>query len=732
MTSFPTRVAQASLKSDFSKMRKASAFRRGLVVFVVTLAAYLYAGAGLASHVAITAMFIGQIDRGGSPRQEWHWMAGATVLMTGVTLLSSALFGQDLLLLIVLAILAFWAGIGIGINIRIPAVMLYTSALFASELIKPVPPEDALITASAVFAAGALQTALTALTAPVVGDLPERRAVATALRELSEEFIGLSQDKASTARTISSVATSLTRAETFLRDSDISGDSRRRFADIISTADLLAREGRSYFSRGQANVGRPNDEATVTLLELVGQALFESSQALEVFKPEAHLARLDKVIAKLEQISETADSITATNMADFTGHLASSIKASMEDPNIHRGHRERTFTLWDRIKASLAWGSVPLKHGIRLACAVIIGMAAAEWIGLGHGSWVAVTMIMLLRPDAGPALIRFVQRLIGNIFGACIVVGVAFLAGNNNPPLIVAIGISSTLLFIVMPVNYAWAAMCSSATAIFALTIGGEDTLDLAVIRLNDVLLGCLLGVALAFMFPIWQRTNLPEQCSLYLKRVSKWIITCSKMAALDPDERDALMEKATMQASRVRAARQSLSATFDTSLVEPPTKQVDINAIGSIMRHMRQCNNSMVAAELLLAHGAARSKYASKEARRAARDVRQAAGLVLNPERRDTLTRTFDDLDLSTTGSLRVVSLDDLEAEQRRAKGERKERKAAKKRAKEDQAGRLSDKQMRKTKRGDLEVVIHKAARSAQHAYRAAESSKITQDTFM
>lgn len=724
VASFPTRVANASLKSDFSKMRKASAFRRGGVVLAVTFAAYLYSGTAMASHVAITAMFVGQLDRGGSPKQEWHWMAGATVMMAGVSVLASSLAGHEVILLGVMALIAFWAGASIGVNPRAPAALLYTTAVLAAALIQPAAPGHILATGVASLIAGGIQTALTALTAPLIGYMPERRAVADALTKLGAQFLAVSREKESAAATISAFTGSLNKAEKFLSDSDISGDARRRFVDILATADILAREARSYFSRAQADVGRPTDATTMEHFELVGLALVEAAAALQTFKPEANLAELDILIEELESISETAESATATNIASSAEHLASGVKAVMDSPKIHRGHRERSLSTGNRIRASVSPGSIPLKHGLRLASAAIAGMVIASLLGLNHGSWVAVTMIMLLRPDAGPALTRFVSRSIGNILGATIVVGIAVLVGGSNPELILAIGLSSTLLFIVMPVNYTWAAMFSSMTAILALTIGGEHTATLAVERLTDVLLGCLLGVIWAFLFPIWQRTNLPTQCVNYLKRSAKWTKTCSNMALLPPTERGELIDKARRQATKVRAARQSLSVTLDASLVEPPTKQVDIHAISRIMRHMRDCNHAVVAAEHMLAHGSKKSKPAAKEALRTASEIRLTSNRVKNPKRRDSLTITFDELELnmSETGTLDVVAVQDLAAEQKRIKADRKGHKKKKKKSK---SKKLKNK-------GDVAVVLHGATKAAHRAHLAAESSKLNYESFL
>lgn len=723
MTSFLTRVALTSLKSDFSKMRKASAFRRGLVVFVVTLSAYLYSGTATASHVAIVAMFVGQLDRGGSPRQLWHWMAGATVLMTTASTLAYYLAGHFATLLVILALIAFCAGISIGVNSRAPAVLIYTSAVLAAALIQPIPADRIWSTAVAVFLAGLLQTLLTALTSPVIGDLPERRAVASALRKLGSEFLAISRDKESLSTIVSTVPASLTSAEEFVRSSDLAGDSRRRLFDILAMADLLSREARSYYARERTNLGHPTEPVVLQHFELVGKAALESSQALEALKPDHHIEQVDQTVNELKGISDDTSSMTAQNIADATEHLVSSVKAVMEDPNIHRGHRERSLSLWNRILASISPGSIPLKHGLRLASAAVVGMVVAQLLGLNHGSWVAVTMIMLLRPDAGPALTRFVSRTIGNILGACIVVLVAFLVGGNDLGLIVAIGVSSTILFIVMPVNYTWAAMSSSSTAIFALTIAGEETVTLAINRLTDVLIGCILGICWAFMFPIWQRVNLSDQCTTYLLRAAKWIKTCSRMAALHPEEREELIEKARRQATRLRAARQSLSATYDTSLVEPPTKQVDLHAIGSIMRNMRECNHSMIAAEHLLAHGFPRSKKAANIGRTTTKEVRQTARLVSNPHQRDTLTKTFDhlEIDLSETGSLQILDSKELAAQKRKVEEAHLAHKATRKKAKH-----------KKKQKQDLVTAMNNASKSAHRAYRAADSSKLNYDTFM
>ena len=60
---------------------------------------------------------------------------------------------------------------------------------------------------------------------------------------------------------------------------------------------------------------------------------------------------------------------------------------------------------------STAWTSPILRHALRLAAATAVGTAVARFGGVGYGYWIALTALMVLRPETAHTYTRCVGRV---------------------------------------------------------------------------------------------------------------------------------------------------------------------------------------------------------------------------------------------------------------------------------------------------------------------------------
>lgn len=621
-----TRIAKASVKSDFSKMRKLSALRKGVVVFVATVLGYVFVDPATATHMAIAAMLVGLLDRNGSVRQIWHTMAIGSVMLALMTLIASIWSDHDLSLILIMGLLAFAGGVSTGVNPRAPTVFIYSALITASAIIAPVPHNKMWISAICVLLAGAAQALATALSAPIIGYMPERKALADAMNVIGDQFIGLSMDPEAAIVNQSRATSALAQAEAKMAETDIAPDVRRRYSSILSTVDLLNREVRGQIARYKSGTSYSDDEYTLGVFKQTGIALKAAAKAEITRHPQQELKELDAALDQVELLDPHTNTGTSHLITNTLKDLPSQIRANADDPQIYRAHRTRSHSLKRRILASMSWRSVPLKHGSRMAIAAVLGMLLAQLAGLPQGSWVAVTLIMVLRPDNGPTTTRAFSRSVGNIIGVLIVIGLTWVTGPNATAIIVAIGVASLALYALATINYIWQTMFTSTVAILAMTLGGSDPTQLTVYRLTDVLLGCALGLIFAFSFPIWTRESLPQEAATYCKKIAKWMNTLSKASSLEPDSREELLDKALRRSRKVRASRESLSTTLNTSLLEPPSRDIDVSAISSVMLKMRECSRTAVAIERMLSHGAPPSENAAAQLKHTVVEIRMAA----------------------------------------------------------------------------------------------------------
>ncbi len=79
------------------------------------------------------------------------------------------------------------------------------------------------------------------------------------------------------------------------------------------------------------------------------------------------------------------------------------------------------------VRGQLSGDSPILRHAIRLAAAAGIGTALARATGMGHGYWIALTVLMVLRPETAHTYTRCVSRVVGNTAGIVVATAVTVL-----------------------------------------------------------------------------------------------------------------------------------------------------------------------------------------------------------------------------------------------------------------------------------------------------------------
>jgi len=175
-------------------------------------------------------------------------------------------------------------------------------------------------------------------------------------------------------------------------------------------------------------------------------------------------------------------------------------------PHVHvpRAHPDH----WQsRVRATLSWHSTALLHGLRLgaACGISMGIFTAigpqGFLGITHGSWVTITLMVVLRPTLGDSLEHVAQRAIGTALGG--IVAVAMLAALPLEwALSVGLVIVGALAALLKPVNALWyVVLFTPIPLVFAASTGRAGT-DILWERLIATGVACSAGLIVATI--IW------------------------------------------------------------------------------------------------------------------------------------------------------------------------------------------------------------------------------------
>ncbi len=162
----------------------------------------------------------------------------------------------------------------------------------------------------------------------------------------------------------------------------------------------------------------------------------------------------------------------------------------------------------DAVRANWTTQSVMMRHALRMLVVATVDVLLLHQVHVRHGSWLAMTSIIVLQPYSSGTLRRGVQRVGGTIAGGLLA---AILAAtiHSEAGVIAVITLTSILTLATYAVDYAW--YCFFLTPTFVL-MGLPHLRDwhFAEVRMLNTLLGALVAViAMRLLWPESERIQL-------------------------------------------------------------------------------------------------------------------------------------------------------------------------------------------------------------------------------
>jgi len=150
----------------------------------------------------------------------------------------------------------------------------------------------------------------------------------------------------------------------------------------------------------------------------------------------------------------------------------------------------------------LAW-----RHAVVLAVGVGISIVAAELLATEHAYWVAVTLLVALRPVPGERMSYAIQRIWGTLAGSLIALVTVWLVPSAWL-MLAAFGYLVALAAYAMSGNYFMQTLFLTPMLMIFLTSGAdkEATIDLTLGRVYYTIIGVLLAAALTYLMAMWDR----------------------------------------------------------------------------------------------------------------------------------------------------------------------------------------------------------------------------------
>ncbi|HEX2902727.1 MAG TPA: FUSC family protein [Jatrophihabitans sp.] len=603
------RLVSDAARIDLSQSNPLVSLRNaiGLVLPLSVAAAAGRPSVGVA--IAIGALQTAFADRPGPYRLRCLRML-AVATLAGVTAGLAAALGHSVLpSALLLAALGFLAGLLLtaGPSAAQAGIAATACALVLGHL--PQPPWQAAQTGLLVLAGGVLQTALAIAAWPLGRHRPERFALSALYRQLA----ALAADPIGAASR-PPVTPAIDDASAVLRgvghDHGPSVEAYRVLLDeaIRARQDILVLTG--YADRLDAD--QPAAARAVRFeLAHAATVLHAIAATLESGRPAADLQRLLVPAGRSDAL--VGDSLTGRAAASRVRSLAGQLRAMVETArtgagegrtNEDAGRPSGSMRLRDPLavlRANLSPNSPAARHSLRLAVLVPVTDIFIRSVGVQRGYWVALTILVVLRPDFAQTFQRSLARVAGTLIGLLAAsLLLHYLLHDWTPGMIALLGLSFFGMRMAGPTNMALSSMFLGGLVVVLLALSGVPAHTTVVIRLVDTAVGGAIALVAALLWPSWERAQLPDRMVELIAAYQRYL-----QSMVDPDTTQGARATARRQS---RLARSAAEASLDRARAEPVSSQGRVELAASVLAHSHRMVHALTALD---ATGHAREVYA-------------------------------------------------------------------------------------------------------------------------
>jgi uncharacterized membrane protein YccC len=211
------------------------------------------------------------------------------------------------------------------------------------------------------------------------------------------------------------------------------------------------------------------------------------------------------------------------------------------------------------MRGQLQWTSPILRHALRLSAATAVGTAVARFGGVGHGYWIALTVLMVLRPETAHTYTRCAGRVAAVAAGVVVASGLATLW---HPTGLAAAALATVFLGLTyVVVGFGFLALSASLAAalVFIVDIAATEAAGFDE-RLIATAIGGTLAVIAHVILPDDAMVRLRQRAGELLKTEIDYAATVINGFVHELDHPADKLSAAWQRAFRARAAFEAAS----------------------------------------------------------------------------------------------------------------------------------------------------------------------------
>jgi uncharacterized membrane protein YccC len=241
-----------------------------------------------------------------------------------------------------------------------------------------------------------------------------------------------------------------------------------------------------------------------------------------------------------------------------------------------------------RMIANITPRSDAFTHALRLAVVVTIATALAHMVDLGRGYWLALTTVLILRPEFAITFTRGVARATGTLLGVALATGVAVLTNPHGWLLVGFVAVSIWLSGALFSASYALFSIAITGVVVFLLEGIDRSPVATGEDRLLSTVLGAVLALLSYVVWPTWGRRPAADALADLADATHRYA-TAVLRSYLDPTSEAASPAALSALSRGVRLARTNSEAALDRSLADPGARQLDPQTSARLLAALRR-----------------------------------------------------------------------------------------------------------------------------------------------
>ncbi|CAN5440689.1 FUSC family protein [soil metagenome] len=348
----------------------------------------------------------------------------------------------------------------------------------------------------------------------------------------------------------------------------VSAGARELAADPAATLDVSALIDLhdAYPAAARGRYALP-ERIVMTLLVLrsdssgsaTSETLTAAAEVVHTLDKNGTRARAEHALADL---ARAADRLPARDLAyaqRLQTQLGEAIAARFTDAALSS---RRIRQVWELLSAQLSWDSPIARHAVRLAAATTLGTAIAVGTGIEQGYWLALTVLLVLRPETAHTYTRCVIRVLGNTAGVALATAITVVWHPSGFTAVVLAAVFLAVAYAVAGIGYVPVTAAVATALVFLLDIGGTSGSDMLSERLVATAVGGGLAIASHVLLPDRSLVRLHQRAGELLKDEIDYAATVIRAFVHPLTDTEQTISAAWERAVRARSAFEAASGS--------------------------------------------------------------------------------------------------------------------------------------------------------------------------